>query len=437
MSTRQSAADRVGGSSAFGRAAQARSIRHQLIADVTGEEETVAGPPASLELHEISTNPDNPRETLAELEGLAASLTEIGQVQAITVATVDAYLEHRPGRARELEPGARYVVVDGHRRLAAAREAGLGSLRVTVNDALAATDEALLEAAFVANAQRENLSDLEEAQALTRLVELYGSQHKAARRLGVTQAYISQRLSLLALAPDLQADLEAGRRKVEHVRGLARLSHEEQRETADQRAADQRAAGSRRRGGAGGAGGEAEVAAGAVPGSQPVSLPVQGAGRTDNGVIGGGAPGAAQGDNGVIGSGGPGAGGSGDNGVISGGGAGGGGAASVPDAGELSSGSEEAAGDNGVIGSAAAGAGGGSGDNGVIGGEGAREAGSGDNGVIGESGWDPNLVDIRKLNRMPWHDGDQVADLVFEKMGAEPRAVLLARLLAASEGADQ
>lgn len=235
MSTRQSAADRVGSSSSFGRAALARSTRGQLIAAATGEaqDETIT----ALSLDRISPNPDNPRDALGDIEGLASSLAEIGLVQAITVATVEAYLKERPGREDELTAGAEYVVIDGHRRLAAAREAGIESVRITVNDALAATDEKLLEAAFVANAQRENLTDLEEAQALNQLVKLYGSQHKAAKRLGVTQPYISQRLSLLALAPDLQADLEAGRRKVEHVRGLAKLTPEEQRATANERAA--------------------------------------------------------------------------------------------------------------------------------------------------------------------------------------------------------
>ncbi|MEV6682285.1 ParB/RepB/Spo0J family partition protein [Streptomyces erythrochromogenes] len=191
--------------------------------------------PSELPLEHISANPENPRETLGELEGLAESLREVGQVTAITVATVEAYLKGRPHRQGELETGARFVVVDGHRRLAAAREAGFSSLKVTVNDAFAATDETLLEAAFVANAQREDLTEIEEAHALQRLVQHYGSQHKVARRLGLSQPYVSQRLSLLSLAPDLQADLVEGRRKVEHVRGLAKLSHGEQRATADAR----------------------------------------------------------------------------------------------------------------------------------------------------------------------------------------------------------
>lgn len=223
--------DQLGASSSFARAGQARSMRRQLTDAAFG-----GGDPSVLALDLISANPDNPRENIGDISGMASSLQEIGQIQAITVASVEAYLRDRPERASDLDAGAEYVVVDGHRRLAGAREAGLPSIKVTVDDARVSTDEALLEAAFVANAQRENLSDLEEAQALETLVAFYGSQHKAAKRLGVTQPYISQRLSLLKLEPELQADLEAGRRKVEHVRGLATLSPEEQRATADARA---------------------------------------------------------------------------------------------------------------------------------------------------------------------------------------------------------
>ncbi|WP_030595496.1 ParB/RepB/Spo0J family partition protein [Streptomyces anulatus] len=223
--------DQLGASSSFARAGKARSVRRQLTDQAFGTVDPSELPPAA-----ISANPDNPRETLGDVSGMAASLSEIGQIQSITVASIEAYLRDRPERAEEIEPGASYVVVDGHRRLAGARAAGLATIKVTVDDARVTTDEALLESAFVANAQRENLSDLEEAAALKTLVAFYGSQHKAAKRLGVTQPYISQRLSLLELTPELQADLEAGRRKVEHVRGLAKHAPQEQRAVADARA---------------------------------------------------------------------------------------------------------------------------------------------------------------------------------------------------------
>lgn len=231
MSTRQSAAGRVG-APAFG---GPRSSRGQAIASVTGDplppSETTSLPPS-----DISFNPDNPREELGDVSDLVASLNDVGQIVAITIATIEAYLASRPDRHGDLEAGAKYVVIDGNRRLKAAREAELTTIKVMVDDTFASTDESLLEAAFIANAQRKDLTDLEEAQALQRLVTFYGSQHKAAKRLGMSQPLISQKLSLLALTPELQADLEAGRRNVSHVRNLASLPPEKQQGEADRRA---------------------------------------------------------------------------------------------------------------------------------------------------------------------------------------------------------
>jgi ParB family chromosome partitioning protein len=83
------------------------------------------------------------------------------------VASVEAYLRDRPERAAELDlvpstwSWTATAVSQEH-----AKPASLD--KVTIDDARVSTDEALLEAAFVANAQRENLSDLEEAQAPSR-----------------------------------------------------------------------------------------------------------------------------------------------------------------------------------------------------------------------------------------------------------------------------
>ncbi|MEU6602896.1 ParB/RepB/Spo0J family partition protein [Streptomyces flaveolus] len=205
-----------------------------MIASVTGDP---APPPATVvPTADVSFNPDNPREELGDVSDLVESFTEVGQIVAITIATTEAYLSNRPDRRGDLDEGAKYVVIDGNRRLKAAREAGLPTIKIMLGDEFASTDETLLEAAFIANAKRKDLSELEEAQALQRLVTFYGSQHKAAKRLGMSQPLISQKLSLLALTPELQADLEAGRRNVSHLRNMAKVPPQEQRQEADRRA---------------------------------------------------------------------------------------------------------------------------------------------------------------------------------------------------------
>ncbi|SEE61902.1 ParB/RepB/Spo0J family partition protein [Streptomyces sp. TLI_105] len=229
--------------------AQARPIsaRRAAIGAATAAPTEGVPDPTELSLSLISQNPDNPREELRDLEGLADSIREIGLVNSITVATVDSYLAERPDRADDVDEGARYIVVDGHRRLEAARLAGADTIRVSVNNKLVATDEALLEAAFVANVHRDDMNPIEQAHALKKLVEFYGSQNKAAKRLGIGQSTISSKLSILDLDPALQADLIEGRRTIEHVRNLSKLPPEEQRAKADARAeaAEQKAAAKR------------------------------------------------------------------------------------------------------------------------------------------------------------------------------------------------
>lgn len=219
-------------SSAFNRAGGARSARRELFDAATGKKPA----PTELSIRSISQNPDNPRDHLRDLNDMTQSVEQVGVVNAITVATIAAYLEERPDRADALDPDTTYIVVDGHRRLEAARRAGLDTIKVTVDDALVSTDETLLEAAFVANYHRDNMTELEEAMALEKLVQFYGTQAKASKRLGMAQATISSKLSFLKLAPDLQADLASGRRPAEHVRNLGKLSPEEQRVRADERA---------------------------------------------------------------------------------------------------------------------------------------------------------------------------------------------------------
>ncbi|MFD3570079.1 ParB/RepB/Spo0J family partition protein [Streptomyces sp. NPDC058667] len=218
--------------------AQARTIsaRRAAIGAVTDTPTAGVPDPTELPLHLISQNPDNPREELRELDGLADSIREIGLVNSITVATLDAYLAARPERAEDIDDGARYIVVDGHRRLEATRIAGVTTIRVSVNNNLVATDEGLLEAAFVANVHRDDMNPIEQAHALEKLVKFYGSQNKAAKRLGIAQSTISSKLSILDLDLELQADLVEGRRTIEHVRNLSKLTPEEQRAKADARA---------------------------------------------------------------------------------------------------------------------------------------------------------------------------------------------------------
>ncbi|MFF9090512.1 ParB/RepB/Spo0J family partition protein [Streptomyces sp. NPDC014991] len=199
-----SKADQLG-SGRFGGGVRPVSARRQAVAAATGVPTEGIAVPTELPVHRISPNPDNPRSTLGDLTDLAGSLKTHGQKQAITVMNRDAYVKANPGQESALEPDTTYVVVDGSSRLAAAREAGLATLKVMVSDDMGATSEELLESALVANIHRQNLDEIDEARALQRLLAIHGSQRALAKRLHRSQGWVSQRLALLNLTPELQA----------------------------------------------------------------------------------------------------------------------------------------------------------------------------------------------------------------------------------------
>ncbi|MGW5658230.1 ParB/RepB/Spo0J family partition protein [Streptomyces humi] len=188
-------------------------------------------PPAAVELSALAHNPFNPREELTEVDETAASLLAKGQIQPVTVVRREVFLAAHPGQEDALE-SAEYVVIDGNRRLAAARAAGLAQLRIDVNDGLAATAEDVLESALIANIHRVDVPPLEQARALGQLVKSHGTQAEVARRLGKSGAWVSQRLALLELKPELQELVESGELNVEPARQIGRMPKEQQEAAA-------------------------------------------------------------------------------------------------------------------------------------------------------------------------------------------------------------
>ena len=91
------------------------------------------------------------------------------------------------------------------------------------------TSAQLHELALVDNLQREDLSPLEEAHALQDLMQEYGySQRDLAGRLGKSQTWISQRLTLLNLAPAVADQVTGGEVDSATAREIARLAPEVQ-----------------------------------------------------------------------------------------------------------------------------------------------------------------------------------------------------------------
>ncbi|MFE1824612.1 ParB/RepB/Spo0J family partition protein [Streptomyces anulatus] len=218
----------LGTGTSFGQARGGISARRAAIDATAGAPTEGAPPPLKLPLDAISLNPDNPRSELGDLSALAASLRDHGQKTAISIMGRFAYLEGNPGRKDDLEEGSKYVVIDGNSRLAAAREAGLTEIKVMLDDELGSNPDEILESALVANVHRQDLDPLDEAKVLQQLLTVHGTQEALAARLHRSQGWVSQRLALLGLTPELKEKLQSGEEPAALLRRVGKKKPEEQ-----------------------------------------------------------------------------------------------------------------------------------------------------------------------------------------------------------------
>ncbi|MEU9006950.1 ParB/RepB/Spo0J family partition protein [Streptomyces sp. NPDC059982] len=230
-----SKADMLGDSPTFNAVAQPMSSRAASFARFSGQEQeqpVARQDTLRVALEALAHNPYNPRVELRSVEDLADSLASRGVIQPLTIVTRMAFLEAHPGQA-DLGRAA-FVVVDGNRRLAAARLAGLDDVPVHVDDSLAESADTLLETALTAAVQHENLDPLDEAKALERLVAVHGSQRAVARALGKSSPWVTQRIALLKLTPELQAAVEDRSLPVEIARNVGQLPAQQQQEAVEE-----------------------------------------------------------------------------------------------------------------------------------------------------------------------------------------------------------
>ncbi|OBJ12684.1 peptide transporter [Mycobacterium sp. 1482292.6] len=207
------------------------------VGDKSPVEQLTAMPSRTTPLTDLTPNPHNPRDDLGDLSDLE-SIADI-QLQPAVVVTKSAYLKLYPDDVIT----ARFVVINGCRRLAAAHKYGRTDLAVVINDDIARDRITLISASIAENVDRQDFDVIEEAKAVQALVSECGSAVDAATRLRKTQAWVSQRRALLALDPRLQTALRRGELAIREARTLARVPLEEQ--VARWQAAQERNAGPR------------------------------------------------------------------------------------------------------------------------------------------------------------------------------------------------
>ncbi len=157
----------------------------------------------------IVPNPANPRKDLGDLTGLVASIRANGILQALSIEWSS--------------PTSPYLLLAGHRRLAAAKLAGLSEVPCLVRQT-ASTDADRMKIALVENLMREGLAPLDEARGYAELVKLGMSQREIAAQVGCSQGHVSKRVGLLDLPAPVQAKVGEGSLTLEAAALLARLA---------------------------------------------------------------------------------------------------------------------------------------------------------------------------------------------------------------------
>jgi ParB/RepB/Spo0J family partition protein len=136
---------------------------------------------------------------------LAASIKALGVIEPLIV--------------RERGAGG-FEIIAGHRRAGAAILAGLDTVPAVIREL---SETLALQVALVENLQREDLTPVEEARGIRRLLDTGMPRATAAKELGRSKSHVSKRLALLKLPAAAQAYLDAGKLRVEDALSLAVL----------------------------------------------------------------------------------------------------------------------------------------------------------------------------------------------------------------------
>ncbi len=151
------------------------------------------------------------------LQALADSLKTQGILQPLVVRPVSS---------------GKYEILAGERRWRAAQLANLHEVPVVVRDI---SDQAALAISLIENIQREDLSPLEEAQALSRLVSEFSLTHEqAGLAVGRSRTAVSNLIRLLDLSEQVQLWLREAKLDMGHARALLPLKADLQVEAGRQ-----------------------------------------------------------------------------------------------------------------------------------------------------------------------------------------------------------
>lgn len=138
----------------------------------------------NISIEKLREHPDNPRKDIGDVTELAESIKVNGILQNLTVVPCTGYYY------------GNYTVIIGHRRLAAAKLAGLTEVPCAV---VQMDDKQQIATMLLENMQRSDLTVYEQAQGFQMMLDLGETQSSIAERTGFSKTTVSRRLKLLSL----------------------------------------------------------------------------------------------------------------------------------------------------------------------------------------------------------------------------------------------
>lgn len=167
-------------------------------------------------------HPQNPRKDLGNLEELTASIKENGIYQNLTVIPVN---EAVPGE----EP--KYMVVIGHRRLEAAKRAGLQEVPCAIVRGMSEMRQ--LQTMLLENMQRSDLTVYEQAQGFQQLLDFGMDIEDISQQSGFSKSTIRRRLEIAKLDQNKLKELSSTRQlSLKEFDALAKIKNLEARNEA-------------------------------------------------------------------------------------------------------------------------------------------------------------------------------------------------------------
>lgn len=149
-----------------------------------------------LKTSELYPHPDNPRKNIGDVSELADSIRKNGILQNLTVVRGHkAEVKDDTNELGKYLPSG-YTVIIGHRRLAAAKMAGLEQVPCAVANMTPAEQ---FHTMMVENMQREDLTPIEQADGFQMMLEFGYSKEDITAQTGFSRTTIDHRLKMREL----------------------------------------------------------------------------------------------------------------------------------------------------------------------------------------------------------------------------------------------